>query len=398
MNKNHAPYPPAYRTEAIRLVRSSGQPMAAIAQQLEVHPETLRLWVRQADIAEGRRHDRLTTQETEEVQAAAITRVLAWYLYSIEAAAAVISAHHPRVPLDPVPAGVHPLEFAALDRALAWCEPERTGLTAATRLAAASGLHEIAWKLPAAAMSFYYRRSHWGDWVVTHQIGLNSARAIADRLGEAWMLNSLGMAYGVQRMEEAVACFEQALAIYRELGDERGEARAANNVAQAYVDLRRFDHALSAAQRSLAIQRLKGNRYLEGVTLGILGRACRELGRFAEAIAHLEEALAIFRELGQQYGEADSLADMGDTCLSLGQVDDAIARLRESLAIRREIGDAHGEAVTLRLLGLAVHRTGDRAQAHDLIAEAVRLFEDRGDQAEATAAQAALAAIMGSVG
>jgi tetratricopeptide (TPR) repeat protein len=245
-------------------------------------------------------------------------------------------------------------------------------------------------------MSFYYRRSYWEDWVTTQQIGLNSARVIADRSGEAWMLNGLGMAYGVQGMEESVPYFEQALELYGELGDEAGEARAANNVAQAYVDLRRFDDALSAAQRSLAIQRLKGNRYLEGVALGILGRACRELGRFEEAIGHLEAAVEIFRELGQQYGEADSLTDMADTYLGLGQVDNAIARLRESLAIHREIGDVHGEAVTLRLLGLAVDRAGDRAQAHDLLAEAVRLFEDRGDQAEATAARTILETIMKS--
>jgi tetratricopeptide (TPR) repeat protein len=342
--------------------------------------------------------DRARTQETEEAREAAITRVLTWYSHSIEAAAAMISAHHPRVPLGPVPDAVHPLEFATLETALAWCEAERAGLIAATRLAAASGFHEIAWELPAAAMSFYYRRSYWGDWVTTHQIGLAGARAIADRLGEAWMLNSLGMAYGVQRMEEAVGCFEQALSIYRELGDERGEARAANNVAQAYVDLRRFEDAFSAAQRSLAIQRLQGNRYLEGVTLGILGRASRELERYEAAIGYLEEALAIFRELGQQYGEADALTDLGDAYLCLNQVEEAIARLRESLAIHREIGDVHGEAATLRLLGLAVHRAGDPAQARDLIAEAVRLFEDRGDQAEAAATQAALAAIMDAAG
>jgi transposase len=42
--------------------------MAEVARRLEVCTETLRLWVRQADIDEGRRHDGLTTQETEEVR------------------------------------------------------------------------------------------------------------------------------------------------------------------------------------------------------------------------------------------------------------------------------------------------------------------------------------------
>jgi transposase len=68
MAKSHRPYPPEFRAEAIRLVRHSGKPMVEIARRLEVSIETLRLWVRQADIDEGRRQDGVTTQETEEVR------------------------------------------------------------------------------------------------------------------------------------------------------------------------------------------------------------------------------------------------------------------------------------------------------------------------------------------
>jgi transposase len=68
MAKSHPPYPPEFRAEAIRLVRSGGKPAAEIARRLEVSTETLRLWVRQADIDEGLRQDGLTTAETEEVR------------------------------------------------------------------------------------------------------------------------------------------------------------------------------------------------------------------------------------------------------------------------------------------------------------------------------------------
>ena len=68
MPKSHRPYPPEFRAEAIRLVRRSGKPAAEIARRLEVTTETLRLWVRQADIDEGVRQDGLTTQETEEMR------------------------------------------------------------------------------------------------------------------------------------------------------------------------------------------------------------------------------------------------------------------------------------------------------------------------------------------
>jgi transposase len=42
--------------------------MSEIARQLEVTSETLRLWMKQADIDDGVRHDGPTTEETEEVR------------------------------------------------------------------------------------------------------------------------------------------------------------------------------------------------------------------------------------------------------------------------------------------------------------------------------------------
>jgi transposase len=65
MPKRHAPSPPQFRAEAIRLVRTSGKPMREIARQLEVTSATLRLWMKQADIDDGVRHDGPTTEETE---------------------------------------------------------------------------------------------------------------------------------------------------------------------------------------------------------------------------------------------------------------------------------------------------------------------------------------------
>ncbi len=337
--------------------------------------------------------DRARTQETEQHRDDAVTRLLTWYLHTAEAAAAVISPQHTRVPLEPPDGAVRPLHFTTLEEAIAWCEMERAGLMAATRLAAASGLHEIAWKLPAAAMSFYYRRSHWGDWVAAHQTGLDSARAIGDRGAQAWMLNNLGMAYGVQHRPECVEFLEQALELYRAVGDLRGQARVEYNVANAWFDLGRYAEALEAAQRSVAIQQEIGNRYVEGLALGTVGCAYRELGQFGDAVAHFQRALAIFRDLGDLDSEADSLSDLGDTYLGMHQVDEAIACLQDSLAIRLSIEDRAGQAATLRRLGNAQRDAGDLRLARGFLAEALRLNEDLGDDAKVAEIRAALSEI-----
>jgi transposase-like protein len=50
----------------VALVRTGGTSMRQVANDLGVHEETLRLWVRQADIDAGRR-DGLSTAERDEL-------------------------------------------------------------------------------------------------------------------------------------------------------------------------------------------------------------------------------------------------------------------------------------------------------------------------------------------
>jgi len=64
VTKTHAPYPLEFRAEAVRLVQREGASLRRVANDLGVHEETLRLWVRQADVDGGRR-DGLTTTERE---------------------------------------------------------------------------------------------------------------------------------------------------------------------------------------------------------------------------------------------------------------------------------------------------------------------------------------------
>ena len=60
------PYPPEFRRRLIELVRG-GQSPEELARKFEPTAQSIRNWVRQADLDDGRRSDGLTTEERAEI-------------------------------------------------------------------------------------------------------------------------------------------------------------------------------------------------------------------------------------------------------------------------------------------------------------------------------------------
>lgn len=67
MPKSKPPYPPEFRRRLIELVRA-GQTPEELGKKFECTAQSIRNWVRQADLNEGSRKDGLTSEEREELR------------------------------------------------------------------------------------------------------------------------------------------------------------------------------------------------------------------------------------------------------------------------------------------------------------------------------------------
>jgi transposase len=66
MPRPHPPYPPEFKRQLVELVRAGRSP-EELAEEFEPSASSIRNWIRQADLDEGRRSDGMTTAEREEL-------------------------------------------------------------------------------------------------------------------------------------------------------------------------------------------------------------------------------------------------------------------------------------------------------------------------------------------
>ena len=200
--------------------------------------------------------------------------------------------------------------------------------------------------------------------VARFQRALGLYREIGDRPGEGAALGNLGNAYGLLgEPRRAIEYYEQDLAIAREISDQRGEGAALGNLGNAHHLLGEPRRAIEHYEQDLAIARTRGDRLGEGGALGNLGNVHADLGEPQRAIEYYKQQLAIARAIGDRLGEGGALGNLGTVYAELGDQRRAIQHHEQHLAIASDIGDRWGEGNALGNLANAYAALGEPQRA-----------------------------------
>jgi DNA-binding SARP family transcriptional activator len=346
-------------------------------------------WYRLHDLLRVYATERAEAEEVETARGEAVGRLLRWYLGTAEAAANAVSPGRYLVPREPGTADSLRLGFAGIEDALAWYGDERANVVIATRQAAATGLHDVAWRLPPTLFPVFNRWNNWADCVTTHRVAADSARKAEDRLGEAWVLNQLGFALTKLHQAEAFGHLERALGIRREFGDTLGEAQTAIALGEAHRSMEGpGEAALTNVRRAVDLLRPLG-------VSSLLSVAMNNLGDLYYGLGDLDSAAKCFAESRDMGGHAEGFALDGLGCVyrDLGRPDDAIASFEESVLKHRASGGLRAEARALKHLGEVRREIGSTAAAREALTRAVEIFEQVADQPEATETASLLASM-----
>jgi CHAT domain-containing protein/predicted negative regulator of RcsB-dependent stress response len=242
-----------------------------------------------------------------------------------------------------------------------------------------------------------HRQKQFTEALKTFQQALAIYRKIGDRAGEGIILNNIGEVYrqlGVELFPKALESFQQALNIYKEIGDQVGIRTTLlqiENVQKLSEMMRlftesdqqyrqgQFREALVAAQQSLTIIREMDDRSVEALQLNHIGNIYLGLDRYPQALESYQKALAIHQELGERDRIGLTLTNIGDIYLNLSQYNRALESYQKALTIVRAVGDRKGEGINLRGMGTAYSRLSQSKKALEYYQQALEIQRQMGD-------------------
>jgi two-component system, NtrC family, sensor kinase len=252
------------------------------------------------------------------------------------------------------------------------------------------------------------------------------SRSINYHSGLGHGLKSLAFSYiRIAKNNEALPLLQEALTLFEQLNDLRGEAvvngylgiiqrnwgnfgnalelffkalelseltEFKNNagtdhyqIGVTYKYLGNFEKALDSLYKSLSIFREEKNRLFQSYPINIIGTIYFENEDYTQALEYYQEGLIIRQESQDKLGEAGSLDNIGFTYFKLNNYPQAIEYCTRSLIISESTGDKRSQANAMQHLAEFYKYAGDIVQAIKFCNESLhirKLISDKRGETE----------------
>ena len=142
----------------------------------------------------------------------------------------------------------------------------------------------------------------------------------------------------------AAASHQQALELYRDLGDRLGQASALDNLGRVQRETGEYTAAAASHQQALALYRDLGHRAGQALAITNLGTVQARTGDYPAAAASHQQALGIFRDIGHRLGQALAISNLGRVQRGPGTTRPPPPATSRRSGMYRDLGDRLGQA------------------------------------------------------
>jgi class 3 adenylate cyclase/tetratricopeptide (TPR) repeat protein len=213
----------------------------------------------------------------------------------------------------------------------------------------------------------YYRQGEAGEAIRWCTRSLDMASHLNTRDAQQAIARTnylLGTVYTrLGDLTKAIDHCQRSIAIYQEIDDFPGLARAYNNLANAYFDQGDWVHASESYQKSLETTRQVGDIQQQGIIANNLGLINLDRGEWEQAKTLFEQSNAVWRQLGASLPEAVTLSNLAQVYLYQGELARAHQNLNKSQTLFEAVGSEYFLPELERRWGEYYWKSGEVDQA-----------------------------------
>ncbi|RME86400.1 MAG: DUF1670 domain-containing protein [Caldilineae bacterium] len=231
-----------------------------------------------------------------------------------------------------------------------------------------------------SALLIWARVLNWSARLEESLQTLQRALEVSQQVGEPLLLahthrELTDTLVGLGRHNEALIHANQALAIYRELEEHRGETDCLNLQAVIATEQNDLSRAHELYRQELELCRAMGFLYGEARILLNVGNLYNLQGKPCQALQHYEEAVNTFRLIRSRRGEALARLNRASLRTGLFGVDNAVLEdIDFAYEYAAEVSDRITRAQSIGLLGLGHFVRGEWEEARRKLSEGSKIL------------------------
>jgi eukaryotic-like serine/threonine-protein kinase len=213
------------------------------------------------------------------------------------------------------------------------------------------------------------------------QEALTIWRHIGQKRGLAFSLNEMAKAQAsLGNTKDALSNLQEALQIRREIGDKRGLGDTLIDMGNFFDDRGDHDQALKMYKEALQMERDIGNESLQAICLNNIGSVYSERSQYEDALTYFQQALQLREQSKVPQDIVEAVHNLGDVSADMGHYDQAISYYMRALELRRTMNDPRGTATEFYGLGVLFDYQGRFGAAVNSEQDALKTLRDLKDK------------------
>lgn len=224
-------------------------------------------------------------------------------------------------------------------------------------------------------------KSNYAKAIVDLEQALKIYKTLGNKGGVSYSLNGIGIAYYSQGdFAKAIEFYKKSLIIDQERNDQEGVSACLNNIGNVYADNGEYNKAIEYYTKAQIIKKKINDPYGVARAYNNIGIVYEEQGNFPKALESFNKALVMQEKAGNKLATPTLLNNIGEIYYSQDKLEEALVYFNKSLKIHTKQNNKKLIAESLYNIGNVYTKQSENIKAIEVLNKALVIYKKINDK------------------